>query len=233
MSAKSTMPKAEWLELSQRYAVNLKTCKAPFRIYLDVDGVIQPILYPEDTVQLPAHTWATIFKSTFRDPVTVKEGNFYYYPEVIARLSALSKRSDVDVVWLTAWMEGAPYSLDAPLGIESAGFLPWQDNGGDYGYFQRNKGHAIVDDQKRNPSKFVWVDDIANRTNYDQSHYFSYSPRVRNGVPPALYNRDIPPVYETIEEVPAGTYLTVTTDPTEGLTMAELDRIEAWIDENS
>lgn len=230
MSDKKTIPEAEFKKLTQHLQATPQSCQAPFRIYLDVDGVIQPVIPARELLELPAYIPATLFKNTYWDPVTVKEGRFYYHPDVIERLAGLSKRTDVDVVWLTSWMESAPYSLDKPLGIQSAGFLQWQDNRGDLSYYQPNKGHAILLDQEVNPSKFVWVDDKANRTTEAQPDYFTHSRRVQNGQAPDLYDRSIPPAYEQVAEIESDQYLTVTTLPDVGLTMEDLDRIEEWID---
>lgn len=214
------------------------------RIYLDVNGVVIPDLESAEEyenfsgVKMAVPTIKQNYGWDPDEPLTEKTA-IWFNEEVIHRLATLSRDPRVVVVWLTDWRISAPLSLDKAMGIESIGYLDWQRKFTDYN--QSFKGVAIREDQKSSPSKFIWIDDRANRLSPYAPAYFSTE--IRGGASNWIIDDEDDMVDATLEivdyegsvfrlDIPRENYLNVTTRNTDGLTMKELDLIEEWIDEN-
>jgi hypothetical protein len=116
------------------------------------------------------------------------------------------------------------------LGIQSIGFLDWERKFSDYN--QVFKRYAILDEQKESSSKFIWVDDRANRPYGGAPHVFSEE---KDGYEWEYDENgdivgDVSDGYTDL--IPASQYLNVITDNNAGLTLQELDMIEKWIKNN-
>lgn len=194
----TTMSRKAVLDLMEYFSVKPSDYTKPIRLYVDVNGVVEPIATEEELAKgdLEIAEIDAIPNLSWEDEVTLNHGRFWWNKPVIERLAALSRHPKVDFVWLTDWRVGAPHALDPLLGIESVGYLDWQRKFSDYG--QSFKRVAIEEEQEEAPSKFIWVDDRANE-------------------------------YE-IEDVD---YLNIVTNGRIGLTMAEMDIIEAWVEANA
>lgn len=227
----------EYLRLWKLFLVNPEKYSAPFRIYLDVDGVILPFRqfkYEEPIRELDERASITYMDSRVMGrPVSLRKTEIGYDSTVISRLSDLSKRDDVDLVWLSSWRASAPHAFDAPLDIKSVGFLDWDQKFSDY--TQVFKGVAIREEQEAYPSKFVWIDDLANhRDNYGivgpdgkRPKYFSDSEwSWENG------EDDDNPTWVEEHRIHPDRYLTITTERNVGLTSKQLDEIEQWMEGN-
>lgn len=207
---------AEHAKIYDKYMVDTSKYSKPVRLYLDVDNVVIPQphneeeanRYRQDAVEVE------VFKQRGWEVVGKESGLIWWNKPVIARLAALSHSPDVDVVWLTSWRENAPYVLDDLLGIKSLGFLPWQHKMADYA--QSFKGVAIEEDQQDYPSKFVWLDDLAN-ISWDGLPYFTREEWDTN---------------ETIDTISPSDYLSIVVDKYAGLTMENMDTVESWVADN-
>lgn len=227
----------EYSALKKSFVFDPEKHSAPFRFYCDIDGVLAPFKeFPEtpSVRQLDGGagiTYPDTYGVAIGSNVKFNTTEFYFDPTIIARLSALSKRDDVDFVWLTSWKEVAPYALDAPLGIQSAGFLNWERKLREDGH--SGKGRAILKEQSTHPSKFVWVDDFANQR--------SYGPKGPNGERPEFFSEsdwkwfgdEETPVWVEEHRIHPDQYLAITTKAHLGLTHDELNSIEEWIEDNS
>lgn len=178
--------------------------KAPVRIYCDVDGVVKPFFQDD------LHQYEKLETFDVRNYVTPPEGSvhigmtpLWYDKEVTDVLAQLSRRSDVDLVWLTAWKFNAPYTLDKALGVKSSGWVDWWEVWDEYtgSYIsplraKNGKEAAIRRLHKTDkPEAFAWVEDEANR-------------------------------HARFE----GEFLNVQTDSYTGLTLPEAEFLTEWVD---
>lgn len=227
-----TISRKEFLVLDSKFSVAPSDYTKPIRLYCDVNGVIQPGIRSEEELQkrfpeakvidaLPHYGW--------EDPLHYERGQFWWDKEAMDRLAALSKSPHIDFVWLTDWRVSAPYTLDEMLGIKSIGFLDWERKFTDYN--QSFKRRAILEEQEKSPSKFIWIDDRANLPYGGAPHPFAdekddyeWFDNEGNEIGNAA------DAYE--EEIPASQFLNVITNNNLGLTLPELDTIEEWIKNN-
>lgn len=214
-------------KITKKLAVTPSRYKKPIRIYCDIDGVVKPIRWddnPGDNEDLK-YVQVPMFRSEFyTNNLHHEPHDFGYNPAVVAKLSEWSKRDDVDFVWLTAWRENAPYALDDILDIDSIGFLRWNYRDNDTTHFE--KGVALAADQKKNPSKFLWFDDFANKRDYEDVPYFT-----RGFLTQPDGDNEAEPVFETEEVIIAPErYMAITTSPKDGLSLAETQLVDAWLD---
>lgn len=224
-----------YTELHSQYSVTPARYSKPIRFYCDVDGVIKPeprvssreeleMLFPNalEIDVLPPYS--------FHDPLPLKKGLFWWDAEVIERLGALSRSPHVDFVWLTDWRVSAPHALDALLGIESIGFLDWDRKFSDYN--QVFKREAIIEEQEEAPSKFIWLDDRANRPYGIAPHPFAeekYDFEFDYDDDGEIIG-DVAEGYDVL--IPATRFLNITTDSTVGVTLTEVEIIEEWVKKN-
>lgn len=181
------------------------------RVYCDVDGVVRPE-FETETGYMKADVRETIHIEELDKPYT-----FVSYSHIIERIRELSQRPDLDFVWLTSWRDKAPRYLDPLFGIESLGYLDFDLRMSDYS--QMFKRTAIIKDQKKNPSSFVWLEDVANAP---------YSPYENSG----LYSLfAFPP--STISKgsiaIPEDRYLSIHVDSYEGYTDQQDAIVNDWI----
>jgi hypothetical protein len=130
--------------------------------------------------------------------------------ELVVRLNGVKREYGCEWKWLTTWLGDAVTQVDAVLGTESDGHVPWDPDGGippDSSVDEivatrtRRKCSTLVDLVRGDPRPFVWIDDQAT-----------------HGVLPA----DCPGV----GEVP---HLTVAPDPKYGLLRRDVDRIVGFL----
>lgn len=218
------LSKKTFAKYSEKHAVTPDKLTKPIRIYCDIDGVVKPFFDPTSE-NADSKAIVSLFN---RDEETgdlwVEEGPFYYKKAVVDKLSEWSKRDDVDFIWLTAWRENAPFALDEKLDIHSVGFLPWNFQKSDT--WHKNKGIALLQNQRESPSKFIWLDDFANKREFAEVPYFTVGfmgqPEADNEADPVFYADEI--------LIDPDHYLSITTHSWDGLTQPELDLIDSWLE---
>lgn len=218
----------DYVALLSTFVARSEKMVKPFRLYVDVDGVIMPYTYSEEEFnaldeQVQIEVYSTKPTPLGEVPETVI-GNFGFNTFVAEKLSEWSKRDDVDFVWLTAWRSNAPLALDDVLHVDSVGYLPWQMKMADYQ--QSFKGVAIVEDQEKNPSKFVWIDDVANISGYGSDlPYFTDQDWI--------WTKDTPEDEDGVEElthrINPDQYLTITPKQTVGLSLEDIACVDTWL----
>lgn len=173
----------------------------PVRFYSDVDGV--SVLQFETMEAREAHNPHTNVEMLMvgYGGINKKKLSVEWNAPIAEALAAYSKSSQVDFVWLTSWYWNAPLLLDPLFKIHSLGYLPWGESKSDHNQFF--KAVAIAEDQKKNPSAFIWVDDIAATASAT-----------------AFLER---------EGVDLSNALIIKTDMVDGLTAREITRIEAFL----
>ncbi|MFJ2144376.1 HAD domain-containing protein [Glutamicibacter sp. NPDC087831] len=121
-------------------------------IYLDVDGVINAI---RSGTPSQKRTGFIDFRR-----VTVRSFQIQYAQELIGWLNAISQIENVEIKWLTTWLEDAPKNLCPAIGLFG---WDWEVLGGDltdWGGAHWWKLQAIRDDfNKEQPSLAIWIDD--------------------------------------------------------------------------
>lgn len=229
----ATITNKEIYALQGQFSAKPENYTKPIRVYLDVNGVIQPDVrtleeleqrFPDavDIDVLPVASW--------HEPTKLDRVKFWWDKAVISRLAELSRHPLVDIVWLTDWRVSAPHALDELLEIHSVGYLDWQRKMSDYG--QSFKKVAIIEEQEKAPSKFIWIDDRANVPYASHPHIFAEEEHEiewkfdEEGKPLNVEEK-------YIDLIPTSQFLNVITKATQGLTMEDMDAIEAWVKENS
>lgn len=130
-------------------------------IYLDVDGVLNAVNYdaPEGT------GWSD---TGWHYLHYVNGYPFLYHEDVIARLNAIAARDDVEVRWLTTWLDQAGQILPEIIGINGRDWLPIGDQHYARHHHTRQalgwwKHDAIIEDLASLPKgervRIVWIDD--------------------------------------------------------------------------
>ena len=123
----------------------MRSCARSVKLYLDVDGVVNPYVAPGE---LP-ETWPDFREGFAGHRVAV------WSPTMLAAIGRLP----VEVVWTTTWGSSVEEALGSHLGVDtirraldlhavglgSAGAKPM----------------AIVQDLMARPSPFIWIDDDA------------------------------------------------------------------------
>jgi len=235
------MPYDDYTNLIERFSTNPEKYTKPIRIYCDVDGVVMPII----------RTWEQYEAMDGKDTINflrrpnfyhaasdIETGLFVYNKFVAEKLSEWSHRDDVDFIWLTAWRHNAVYSLDKILNVKSVGFLPWEERRSDYQHWY--KRYAIEEEQKISPSKFVWLDDFANKRRYEDipvftdGHYSRVEVEVENPVWDDFTGSYVKkyedgPFVIKKEIIPASQYLSLTTEGTLGLQPEDIAQVDAWL----
>jgi hypothetical protein len=234
----------EYQELLEKYTAGPDKYTKPIRIYVDVDGVIMPFINSqEDLDALDGRDTITITNGHsifYGDAVELDTGLFVYNKFVAEKLSEWSHRDDVDFIWLTSWRVNAPYALDAILNINSVGYLPWDRRRSDYNHaFKRV---AIENEQKVSPSKFIWLDDFANKQMYKdipvftRGYYEGHFERTPNGEFNEFtgsWEQDYIQGDFIVEKefIAPEQYLSITTDSYVGLSQENIAVIDAWLDQ--
>jgi len=126
-----------------------------------------------------------------------------WLPARTHRLAMMSQRPDVEVVWASSWGEAAQEVLGPLWGIESVGFLPVLDTNADRE--QAWKAEAVAELQSASPSRFVWIDDLAITDSAVAGKWWQ-------------------------ERVEAGEALLFRVQGREGITRAQLDEIEQFLE---
>lgn len=138
-----------------------------------------------------------------------------YSSEMIDRLRSLIIEEDIEFVWLTTWREHTSL-LNKHLGFpeDKVSWLPWQQKMSDYNH--AGKSHAISDWFEEHPEfadrRWVWLDDVATRSfcNWNEDEGFVEPARVL--------------------EVANKNCLIIDTDDTWGISRAQMNIIEAFIE---
>lgn len=171
-------------ELSPIYnklEVNPKNYSKPVRIYCDIDGVLAP--FPEFSKEAIQNYYDNHVELTEDDVLNkdklinkaielpqrysldfdlplFEKTSTSYSDEAVKIVRELAEITDF--IWLTSWREFAPLTWDRYFDIESIGYLYWEQKMSDYNH--TFKGVAVIEDQKKYPSKkFIWIDDHANK----------------------------------------------------------------------
>lgn len=163
------------------------------RLYLDVDGVIN--------APLIAATWA----SSRRRSTMVNLGGglmatcrLDLAPAQIRALDALIAAHDLELVWLTTWNEGdgirkLERKLEGLAGGRRLG-VPREETRGTW------KKDALIADQERAPSPYIWIDDI-----------------------------EVGAWGAEVDAAVSAPHLHIATDPDRGLTRAQLDEVAEFV----
>ncbi|QNE48679.1 hypothetical protein F1C58_16610 (plasmid) [Glaciihabitans sp. INWT7] len=169
------------------------------RLFLDVDGVLSA----------PALMWG----DTRRLTVTVKLGGglavqylVWHSPSMLAAIDSLREEFDVELVWLTTWLEdGAIGNLVGRVGALSGGrWLNIRRRSGRAGELPLEwKRDQILEDLTVTPGPFIWVDD-------DQVPMFGAAVAASVDVPSLM----------------------IAPNPELGLTRAQVDSIRAFLTDN-
>lgn len=228
------MTPLEYWNHNESYKTVLSKLTKPIRIFMDVDGVILPFAKTlKDTeVFSGAGQVTTLTSVIYQGDVYEETGKVWWDAEVIEMVAELSRHPMVDFIWLTSWRANAPYALDPLLKIQSVGFLPWSAKMTDYS--QSFKGVALQELFEASPAKFVWVDDLANIKSYDESHYFAPYESEGDVIVPSYLQ--IIPDSDELEPTPVikeEDYLVVTPNKYVGLTVDDVEKIIAWVEENT
>lgn len=116
------------------------------KLYLDVDGVIN--------AQHADRVWDDISFGIAR-PQDNHTYRIVWSPSLIRAIQDL----DVEIVWLTTWRDEAPTIIGGMTGLaEDAAHLDPLDGLTRFPSIGW-KTSALIEDQKANPSPFIWVDD--------------------------------------------------------------------------
>ena len=162
---------------------------------------------------------AGVLNAVRRDlPDGWRRGTFNGYvlswdPTVVARLRALHESGRVELQWLTTWTEMADSLLAEPMGLPRGlrthsrdDVLPTGYSGerrGISGWWKLASAQAVAEAEPGR--RIVWIDDDLAEQAEDTSEWLAAN----------------------------GQVLVVAPDFVTGLTHAELDRVEAWLDEAS
>jgi hypothetical protein len=126
------------------------------RLYLDVDGVLNAEVPLFDDVQTVAVT--EDHGAGYRT-----EYQITWSPTVVRSLEAMRQDFDLELVWLTTWLESKTLidQLTAAVGGLAGGrrlVMPPRKLGG---FISASwKRDALLADLKRDPATYVWADDV-------------------------------------------------------------------------
>jgi len=194
----------------------------PIRIYGDVDGVISPYFHSREEAEAHKPQRSFMFER-WSPSVQDYEGaryDFQWDEFAVNKYREWSLNPNVDFVWLTSLRHNAPKFLDPFAGIESIGYLPWTDKLGDHD--QSFKKVAVEEDQESHPSKFVWIDDMANIASYGEALFVNWDTE-----------REVDGVYVYDEIIKSTEYLAITPNKYVGLTPEHAAQVDAFIARNS
>jgi hypothetical protein len=233
----------EYKELDDKLKAGPHKYTKRIRMYVDVDGVVMPFIYSqEDLDKLDGQDTINVLNTNKwygSDDTDIISGRFVYNKFVAAKLSEWSHRDDVDFIWLTSWRINAPYALDEHLNIKSVGYLPWDKKMSDYNHaFKRV---AIAEEQAEFPSKFIWLDDFANKRRED-----SRIPVFTEGYYDSRWVEDLDSEIDDFtgehgghfeelglviekEIIDPEQYLSITTKDTVGLSEKDISAIDDWL----
>lgn len=134
-------------------------------------------------------------------------------PSVVARLRALHESGRVELQWLTTWTERADQLLAEPMGLPRGLHTHSRDDvlptgfegrlGGLPGWWKLAAARAVAETEP--DRRIVWIDDDLAEQAEDTTEWLAAN----------------------------GHVLVVAPDFVTGLTHAELDRVEAWLDDPS
>ena len=214
------MKTTEFHELSQTLKVESKQYTKPIRLYCDIDGVIQPYLRTiEDLEALDGQAPVKFYRGTWTEEAECQEGTLYFKKFVQEKLSELSQHPLIDFVWLTAWRVNAPLNLDKHMKIKSLGYLQWEGKPTDYNHVFKRV--AIREDQKDNPSEFIWLEDLANTVTPGVELFSKFTPSFDSGQRTSTYQTIIPP----------DRFLSINTESTVGLLPKHFQKIDKWVED--
>ena len=206
----------------ENFQVNSLDYSKPLRLYADVDGVLSPFFRTSEEQR--SHTPQQLISVQRFNAVGPSDYNFEWIEFVAQKFSEWSKHPAVDFVWLTSHNANAPSVIDPLLDIESLGYLPWAQKMSDH--TQVFKGRAIEDDQQEKPSDFIWIDDMANIRRNGEPLFIDWDNSDED------YD-DEGNVIGIVESIPSSRYLAVTPDGYVGLSLADISRIDSFIQDRS
>lgn len=193
-------------QLVESLTVTPERYTKPVRIYCDVDGVLLPFFRLGDSNEPDSYIDTKII-TPYREE---KQTRLFFNQNAVDFLSKISQVADF--VWLTSWCEQAPMIFDKALNIKSVGFLNWEQKFSDYE--QVFKSVAIREDQKDSPSKFIWIDDMANRR-VDENF-------TKNGF--LLGDRQ-----RSQNIIETDRFLSINTDSSLGITQENINTVTSWM----
>jgi len=77
-------------------------------------------------------------------------------------VTAFMRQPEVELHWLTGWLDNAPETLDPLWELDSKSSIQWDKHLHEKD--EISKKRALVSFLEVNPGPFIWVDDIATRT---------------------------------------------------------------------
>lgn len=135
-------------------------CKG-IRIYSDVDGVLLP--FHLGVANRLGDTEKSILIKSNVDPLASYTKNVLFFSDIISGVSSISKKSELDFVYLSGWRSDAVTILDDLLDIESRGFLAWPNISHDFQHDHKGNSLRAAESLIDDSGLVVWVDDFAIR----------------------------------------------------------------------
>lgn len=131
-----------------------------FRLYLDFDGAVN--------AENPAFLEILNAVAPANDNHLLAEGTILTFaPDVVARLSGILEKYNVELVWATTWNHTEAILSVPPVigGLHNGRVLPARLNltAKDKMEWTQWKADGIIADQSENPAAFIWIDDNAPR----------------------------------------------------------------------
>jgi hypothetical protein len=130
------------------------------RLYLDVDGVINASR-PDPAWRKTATASVPFERDSPQNPTTFE---ITWAPALVTALNGLRDEFDVELVWLSTWNERANVTANlvpVPGGLRDGRMIPYSPQSRPA--MEANgwwKARAIIADQIRSPTPFIWMDDV-------------------------------------------------------------------------
>lgn len=165
-------------------------------IYLDIDGVLNAVTTMDNPHE---HDWDS-------DWVKKKVNGYWirYNENMINALNEIAQRDDVEIIWLTTWVDLACTMMSPAIGINGENWrvLDRDDIVKEY-FFKWWKLDAIKQDiQETKPERVVWIDDDIKYESEasvwinEQPNFLAISPWVES----ALTKKNIDEIIEFLDE---------------------------------
>lgn len=192
-----------------------------------MDGVIAPFTSFNDPLEnVDSEITVDVYSPTFwfnnDEEIEPRKIVLSYRKKAVEFLSELSFHPLIDFVWLTAWRFNAPNIFDEKFNINSIGYLPWQNKRSDYNHVFKRV--AILEDQEKHPSKFIWFEDLANKpeTSWNETN----EPIIGSAFTVFDWRNN----YERTEKIPLNQYLSIHCDHNIGLTDKQIIETQEWLE---
>lgn len=176
-------------------------------IFLDVDGVINAVSmgFPKQNTGWTEWDQKRVVPAGFDRGFRIT-----YSPQLLRRLESLAERPDVEIVWLTSWVDQAPSVLALDLGFAATDWpVVGQTHYELYPYGRNDAWWKLValreywEKEDREGHKLVWLDDDLK---YEKA------------------------ANDWLYSLECGTWLMITPNSLHGLSVKHLESIEVFCD---